>query len=57
MHLGRTWLLNEFGISPNIGWQLDAFGHTETHTELLSQMGIDTLVLARISEDERERKK
>ena len=57
MHLGRTWLYEEFGVNPTIGWQLDAFGHTETNAELFRQMGIDILVFARMSLDLKDYKK
>ena len=34
MVLGRKFLLEEFGVVPTIGWQLDPFGHTETNADL-----------------------
>ncbi|KAG2506589.1 hypothetical protein JM18_009418 [Phytophthora kernoviae] len=46
---GHQLLMDEFGISPRIGWQIDPFGHSATQGSLLSQgVGFDALYFARI---------
>uniref|UniRef100_A0AAV1T648 Alpha-mannosidase n=1 Tax=Peronospora matthiolae TaxID=2874970 RepID=A0AAV1T648_9STRA len=56
---GHQLLMDEFGISPRIGWQIDPFGHSATQGSLLSQgVGFDALYFARIDyEDYAKRKK
>jgi hypothetical protein len=56
MVLGRKFLLEEFGVVPTIGWQLDPFGHTETNADLFSQMGLDTIVFSRWSTQKLEQR-
>jgi alpha-mannosidase len=46
---GHQLLMDEFGVSPRIGWQIDPFGHSATQGSLLSQgVGFDALYFARI---------
>ncbi|KAL4115260.1 hypothetical protein PRIC2_013426 [Phytophthora ramorum] len=46
---GHQLLMDEFGISPRIGWQIDPFGHSATQGSLLSQgVGFDALYFARM---------
>ncbi|POM62482.1 Lysosomal alpha-mannosidase [Phytophthora palmivora] len=56
---GHQLLMDEFGISPRIGWQIDPFGHSATQGSLLSQgVGFDALYFARIDyQDYGHRKK
>ncbi|TDH68309.1 hypothetical protein CCR75_004479 [Bremia lactucae] len=56
---GHQLLMDEFGISPRIGWQIDPFGHSATQGSLLSQgVGFDALYFARIDyQDYANRKK
>ncbi|CAI5745764.1 unnamed protein product [Peronospora destructor] len=56
---GHQLLMDEFGISPRIGWQIDPFGHSATQGSLLSQgIGFDALYFARIDyQDYGNRKK
>ncbi|RLN90090.1 hypothetical protein BBJ28_00023468, partial [Nothophytophthora sp. Chile5] len=56
---GHKLLMEEFGISPRIGWQIDPFGHSATQGSLLSQgVGFDALYFARIDyQDYDQRKK
>ncbi|ETP45208.1 hypothetical protein F442_08332 [Phytophthora nicotianae P10297] len=56
---GHQLLMDEFGISPRIGWQIDPFGHSATQGSLLSQgVGFDALYFARIDyQDYGNRKK
>eukprot|EP01124_Arcella_intermedia_P030595 TRINITY_DN6729_c0_g1_i1.p1 TRINITY_DN6729_c0_g1~~TRINITY_DN6729_c0_g1_i1.p1 ORF type:complete len:980 (+),score=171.65 TRINITY_DN6729_c0_g1_i1:417-2942(+) len=46
---GHRKLLQEFGVVPTIGWQIDPFGHSSTQASLLSaRVGFDGLFFARI---------
>ena len=47
--LGHRFLLDEFGIVPRTGWQIDPFGHSATQAALLtSEVGFAGLFFARI---------
>ena len=48
MIIGRHWLLKEFGVIPNVGWQLDPFGHSAANARIFADMGMDGLVFARM---------
>ena len=48
--MGHAFLQEEFGIKPKIAWQLDPFGHSAAHAELLSELGFETMVFARMNE-------
>ena len=51
MVMSRHWLKKEFGVVPNIGWQLDAFGHSAANARFFAEIGIDALVFARMPYD------
>jgi len=47
--LGHKFLMEEFGVSPRTGWQLDPFGHSSTQAALLSaEVGFQGLFFGRI---------
>lgn len=47
--LGHQFLMEELGVVPTIGWQLDPFGHSATQASLLSaSAGFDALFFGRI---------
>ena len=49
MMLSRAWLKTEFNLtSPTVAWMLDIFGYSVGHTQLISEMGIDSMVFARV---------
>lgn len=55
--MGHDFLMSEFGIKPKIAWQLDPFGHSAANAALLAEMGLETVVFARMNEDEGKHRK
>ena len=47
---GMRFLTEEFGIRPTILWQLDPFGHSSATPEILKSIGINQIVLNRMSD-------
>jgi alpha-mannosidase len=48
-YLGHKFLLDEFGVTPTTGWQIDPFGHSSTQAWLLSaEAGFNSLYFGRI---------
>ena len=54
--MAHDWLMNEFGIKPKIAWQLDPFGHSRSTADLMAQMGMEALFIARINEDDHRKR-
>ncbi|RHY39717.1 hypothetical protein DYB30_005618, partial [Aphanomyces astaci] len=55
---GHKFLLDEFGVIPRIGWQIDPFGHSSTQGSLLSAgIGFDALYFSRIDYQDYEKRK
>ncbi|KAH3755937.1 lysosomal alphamannosidase [Pelomyxa schiedti] len=48
MTLGHRWLLETFGVTPRIAWQIDPFGHSVNLAGLFALMGFDALFFARL---------
>ena len=48
---GNDFLRAEFGIEAKIGWQLDPFGHSVANAKLLADLGLETMVFARINSE------
>lgn len=49
MILSREWIKKEFDMDPpNIAWQLDIFGHGAGHAQLITELGIEMMVFARM---------
>mmetsp|Transcript_3054 Transcript_3054/g.4548 ORF Transcript_3054/g.4548 Transcript_3054/m.4548 type:complete len:1202 (+) Transcript_3054:113-3718(+) len=48
MTAGHQYLLENFGVTPRIGWQIDPFGHSSITPTLFKEMGFDALVINRI---------
>jgi hypothetical protein len=49
MSVSREWLLDEFGMKPpTVAWQLDIFGHSAGHAQLVTQLGIESMFFARM---------
>ena len=47
---GLSFLYEEFGIRPDAYWQLDPFGFSAITPEILKSLGIDKLIINRMSE-------
>eukprot|EP01087_Luapelamoeba_hula_P010477 TRINITY_DN2776_c0_g1_i2.p1 TRINITY_DN2776_c0_g1~~TRINITY_DN2776_c0_g1_i2.p1 ORF type:complete len:1012 (-),score=176.54 TRINITY_DN2776_c0_g1_i2:20-3019(-) len=54
---GHTFLYNNFGVRPTIGWQIDPFGHSNTQAALFAQMGFNAVFFARSDYQDYERRK
>ena len=57
MNIGSKFLKETFGVSPKVGWMLDAFGHSATNADLFTSFGLDYLFFSRVSVDVRKRLK
>lgn len=58
MTLGHEFLEREFNIHPEIGWQIDTFGHSTTQAALLSaDLGFKAMYFARIDYQDYEKRK
>ena len=58
--IGHKFVLDNFGVKPRVGWQIDTFGHSSTNMRFLAEMGFDAVFMARIDasdKDERVREK
>lgn len=53
--LGHTFLKQELGVVPTVGWQIDPFGHSATQGGLMtSSVGFDALYFGRIHYEDLE---
>ncbi|EAS02485.2 glycoside hydrolase family 38 amine-terminal domain protein (macronuclear) [Tetrahymena thermophila SB210] len=48
MTVGHQWVKENLGVVPEIGWQIDPFGHQQTNAALFSQMGFNAQWFARV---------
>eukprot|EP00345_Euplotes_harpa_P018316 CAMPEP_0168348954 /NCGR_PEP_ID=MMETSP0213-20121227/20087_1 /TAXON_ID=151035 /ORGANISM="Euplotes harpa, Strain FSP1.4" /LENGTH=331 /DNA_ID=CAMNT_0008358721 /DNA_START=60 /DNA_END=1052 /DNA_ORIENTATION=+ len=48
MQKGHKFLLEEFGVTPSVGWHIDPFGHSNAQAALFSRMGFDSWYMCRI---------
>ncbi len=48
MYIGHQFLLNEIGVTPRIGWQVDPFGHSSANPRLFAEMGFDAWFFGRL---------
>ena len=56
--LGHRFLVEEFGYTPRVGWQIDPFGHSATQPTLLSSdVGFDALYFGRIDYEDLQLRK
>ncbi|CAK65951.1 unnamed protein product (macronuclear) [Paramecium tetraurelia] len=54
MTLGHKFLKDTFNYVPNIGWQIDPFGHQNSQAALSYQMGFNAWFFARIDYEDKE---
>uniref|UniRef100_A0A2P2LJ13 Alpha-mannosidase n=1 Tax=Rhizophora mucronata TaxID=61149 RepID=A0A2P2LJ13_RHIMU len=56
--MGHRFILNEFNVTPRIGWQIDPFGHSAVQAYLFgAEVGFDSLFFARIDYQDRAKRK
>ncbi len=48
-HIGNQWVAKNLGVTPRVGWQLDAFGHTLTNAQVMAEAGFDAWFTGRFS--------
>ncbi|XP_021353471.1 alpha-mannosidase 2x-like isoform X2 [Mizuhopecten yessoensis] len=46
---GHQWLKQNLGITPNVSWAVDPFGHSATMTYLLQRSNLQKMVIQRVS--------
>lgn len=56
MALGHKFLLENFGVTPEVGWQIDPFGHANAQAAMFAQMGFKALFMARIDYQDKEKR-
>jgi len=53
--LGHQFILQEFGVLPKVGWQIDPFGHSATQAALLSaSVGFEALFFGRMDHQDHD---
>lgn len=48
MMRGQQWVMENIGVAPTIGWQIDPFGHSNTNARLFHEMGFDAMFFGRM---------
>jgi hypothetical protein len=54
MWVGHNFVLEEFGVQPRIGWQIDPFGHSNANARLFAEMGFDAFFFARLDYEDKK---
>ena len=54
--IGHQWILEEFGVRPRIGWQIDPFGHSNTNARIFAEMGFDAWFFARLDYQDKDKR-
>lgn len=54
MMVGHEFLDKEFGVKPEIGWDIDTFGHSDTNTRLFAEMGFDAMFFSRLDHNDKD---
>jgi lysosomal alpha-mannosidase len=56
MMIGQKFAMEELGVAPRIGWQIDPFGHSNTNTRLFAEMGFDAFFFSRLDYQDKNRR-
>ena len=54
MMVGHQFLQEEFGVQPEIGWDIDTFGHSDTNTRLFAEMGFNAMFFSRLDHNDKK---
>ena len=54
--LGHAFLKREMDYTPKVGWQIDPFGHSNTHAWFSSEFGFDALYFGRIDYQDHDKR-
>jgi len=54
--LGHEFLKSQLDYMPRVGWQIDPFGHSNTHAWLSSEVGFDALYFGRIDYQDHDKR-
>ena len=55
MH-GHAFLMEELGVKPRIGWQIDPFGHSNANPRLFAEMGLDAWFFSRLDFQDKQKR-
>jgi len=56
MLIGHKFLKEELGVTTNIGWHLDPFGHSAGNAALFADMGFDAFFYSRLDIQDKEKR-
>jgi alpha-mannosidase len=56
MMMGHNFILQNFGVKPRIGWQIDPFGHSNTNARFFAEMGFDAWFFSRIDYQDKNKR-
>ena len=56
MMIGHQFLMQEFGVRPRIGWQVDPFGHSNANPRLFADMGFDAWFFGRLDFQDKQKR-
>lgn len=48
MMRGQQWVLENIGVAPSVGWQIDPFGHSNANARLFYEMGFNSMFFGRM---------
>lgn len=54
---GHQFLKKEFDFVPKVGWNINAYGHSETNARLFHEMGFDAQFFGKVDEDDKNQRK